>query len=245
MLLLALLLRVCADPNNLPFSNRKGEGLENAVAQVIARDLGAELSYTWLPQRRGFVRNTMTAGKCDVMMEVPAGYPRTLATRPWYRSTYVFVSRDDRGLQVRSFDDPVLRSLKIGVQVVGDDYANTPPAHALGKRGLAKNVIGFPVYGDYSQAAPLAPILDAVARGNVDVAVVWGPLAGWYAQRSPVRLRMVPVPAADAPFSFVFDMAIGVKRGEEALRDQLDQAIVRQRAEIDAVLARFGVPRVK
>src|SRR4051812_19512018 len=143
MLLLALLLRVCADPNNLPFSNRKGEGLENAVAQVIARDLGAELSYTWLPQRRGVVRNTMAAGKCDVMMEGPAGYPRTLATRPWYRSTYVFVSRDDRGLQVRSFDDPVLRSLKIGVQVVGDDYANTPPAHALGKRGLRRTWSDF------------------------------------------------------------------------------------------------------
>jgi quinoprotein dehydrogenase-associated probable ABC transporter substrate-binding protein len=244
MLLLALVLRVCADPNNLPFSNRNGEGLENAVAQVMARDLGAELSYTWLPQRRGFVRNTMSAGKCEVMMEVPSGYPRTIATRPWYRSTYVFVSRRDRGIEVHSFDDPALRPLKIGVQVVGDDYANTPPAHALGRRGLTRNVVGFPVYGDYSQDAPLSPILEAVARGTVDVAVVWGPLAGWYARRSPVKLRIVPVsPAVDGPFSFAFDIAIGVKRGDEALRRRLDAALVRRRPEIDAILARFGVPR--
>jgi mxaJ protein len=141
-------LRVCADPNNLPFSNQREEGLENEVARLVARELHATLEYEWSPQRRGFVRNTLAAGKCDVIIEVPAGYHRTLTTRPWYRSTYVFVSRKDRGIALRSFDDPMLRELRIGVQMIGDDYANTPPAHALGKRGLAQNVVGYPVYGD-------------------------------------------------------------------------------------------------
>jgi len=243
--LLALVLRVCADPNNMPFSNRAGEGLENAMARLLARELRAELQYTWLPQRRGFVRNTMGADKCDVMMEVPAGYGRTLATRPWYRSTYVFVYRKDRAYALRSLDDPALRSLRIGVQMVGDDYANTPPAHALGKRGLARNVVGFSIYGDYSRPAPLAPILEAVRKGEVDVALVWGPLAGWYAKKSEVPLEIVPVlPAADPPVSFVFDIAVGVKKGSDRLLRLLDAALSRRKPEIDAILGRYGVPRV-
>src|SRR5437868_3421035 len=124
--LLALVLRVCADPNNLPFSDRAGGGLENAVAKMVAEDLGAELQYTWLPQRRGFVRNTLGARKCDVMMEVPSGYEGTLSTRPWYRSTYVFVYRKDRGISVSSLDDDALHGLRIGLQVIGDDYSNSP-----------------------------------------------------------------------------------------------------------------------
>ena len=244
-LLLALVLRVCADPNNMPFSNRAGEGFENAMARMMARELGAELRYTWLPQRRGFVRNTMGADKCDVMMEVPAGYGRTLSTRPWYRSSYAFVYRKDRGISLHSFDDESLRALRIGVQMVGDDYANTPPAHALGKRGLARNVVGFSVYGDYSQPAPLTPILDAVRRGDVDVAVVWGPLGGWYARTADVPLEVVPVsPADDTPVSFVFDIAVGVKRGDDGLRRLLDAALSRRKQEIDAILARYGIPRV-
>jgi quinoprotein dehydrogenase-associated probable ABC transporter substrate-binding protein len=244
-ILLALVLRVCADPNNLPFSNRAGEGLENAMARLVAGQLGAELHYMWLPQRRGFVRNTMGADRCDVMMEVPAGYPRTLATRPWYRSSYVFVYRKDRGLTLKSFDDPALRSLRIGVQVIGDDYANTPPAHALGKRGLSKDVVGFPVYGDYSKPGPLSPIIDAVANGEVDVAIVWGPIAGWFAQRAATPLAIVPVsPATDGPFPFTFDIAIGVKRGQEALRDKLDVTLERLRPQIDAILTRYSIPRV-
>src|SRR5947208_8450177 len=169
-------LRVCADPNDLPFSNVREEGLENALARLVAREIDAELRYTWLPQRRGFGRNKLNAKKCDVMMEVPAGYGRTLSTRPYYRSTYVFVTRKDRALTIRSLDDPALRALRIGVQMVGDDYANTPPAHALGRRGLAKNVVGYTVYGDYSRDDVQAEIIHAVAAGEVDVAIVWGPI---------------------------------------------------------------------
>jgi ABC-type amino acid transport substrate-binding protein len=178
------------------------------------------------------------------MMEVPAGYRRTLSTSPYYRSSYVFVTRKDRHLRVRSFDDPVLRGLRIGVQMIGDDYANTPPAHALGRRGLGKNVVGYTVYGDYSEAAPLAAIVHAVATGEVDVAVVWGPVAGYFAPRERVPLQIAAVaPAEDPPFSFSFDVAMGVRRGDEALREKLDAVIRKRRKEIDALLASYGVPR--
>ncbi|MCA1828734.1 MAG: quinoprotein dehydrogenase-associated putative ABC transporter substrate-binding protein [Myxococcales bacterium] len=238
-LLLALVLRVCADPNNMPFSNRAGEGIENALARIVAGELHAKLEYYWAPIRRGYVRNTLNADKCDAMMEVPAEFARTAATRPWYTSSYVFVTRP--GTSVGSFDDPALRKLRIGVQVIGNDYSNTPPAHALGVRGIVGNVVGFPVYGDQGKPDPEAAIIDAVARSDIDVAVAWGPLAGWFAARA--GLQVVPVsPDRQGPFRFSFPMAIGVKRGNEQLRRALDAAIERKRPEIDALLARYHVP---
>jgi mxaJ protein len=240
-------LRVCADPNNLPSSNAAGEGLENALAALVARDLGATVAYTWQPQRRGFVRTTLGAGACDVMMQVPSSFERVLVTAPLYRSTYVFVVRRDGGPSVRSFDDPVLRGVRIGVQLIGDDYVNTPPAHALARRGIVDNVRGYTVFGNYREPNPPARIVDAVARGDVDVAVVWGPLAGYFAAREPVPLALVPVtPQIDLPFlPFVFDVSMGVRRGDTALRDELDAVIRRRRGEIDGILRRFGVPRVE
>jgi mxaJ protein len=239
-------LRVCADPNNLPFSNERGEGFENRIAALAARDLGADLHYTWWAQRRGFVRSTMGAGQCDVLVGAPAGYERVLTTAPYYRSSYVFVSRRDRRLGVGSFDDPVLRHLRIGVQMIGDDYANTPPAHALARRGIVQNVAGYMVYGDYARPNPPARIVDAVARGDVDVAVVWGPLAGYFARRSAVPLQLVPVtPAFDPPaLPLTFDIAMGVRRGDLRLRARLDDFLRRRRPDIDAILAAYGVPRV-
>lgn len=240
-------LRVCADPNNMPFSNDKGEGLENALARLVAGALGAPLQYTWQPQRRGFVRNTLKAGLCDVMMEAPVGYQRATETIPYYRSSYVFVSRRDRRLSVRSFDDPALRRLRVGVQVIGDDYANSPPAEAMGRRGLADRVTGFTVYGDYGRPDPLAPIVRAVTDGTVDVAVVWGPIAGWFARSSPVPLTLAPVatpPGKDAELQFAFDVGMGVRHGDEALRRRLDDVIRTHRPQIAAILKHYGVPVV-
>jgi mxaJ protein len=237
-------LRVCADPNNMPFSNARGEGLDNALARLVAHALDADLTYTWLPQRRGFVRNTLAAKRCDVMMEAPSGYGRAATTTPYYRSTYVFVTRKDRKLALRSFDDPALRDLRIGVQMVGDDYANTPPADALGRRGLGKNVVGYSVYGDYSSAQPLAPIVDAVVAGDVDVAIVWGPLAGWAAKHARVPLAIAPVPRLDGRMPFVFDIGMGVRRGDRKLAEELDAVIAGHQREIAALLAQYGVPLV-
>jgi mxaJ protein len=239
-------LRVCADPNNLPFSNRRGQGFENRLAELVARDLGAEVRYTWWAQRRGFFRSTLNAGLCDLVAGMPASLELAWPTRPYYRSSYVFVSRRDRGLAIRSFDDPALRSLTIGVQLIGDDYTNTPPAHALARRGITGRLVGYRVQDDYAQPNPPAQIVDAVARGEVDIAVVWGPLAGYFAGRQRVPLVLTPVePRIDLPFlPFVFDIAMGVRRGDTAFRASVESVLVRRRPEIDRLLAEYGVPRL-
>jgi quinoprotein dehydrogenase-associated probable ABC transporter substrate-binding protein len=238
-------LRICADPNNLPFSNRRLEGFENRIADLLGREMGATVDYTWWAQRRGFIRNTLNACDCDVVIGVPSGFELSAVTAPYYRSTYVFLYRADRGLDIRSFDDPALRKLRIGVQIVGDDYANTPPAHALSNRGIVDNVVGYTLYGDYRQDSPPARIVDAVASGEVDVAVVWGPLAGYFARREPVPLTIVPVsPQIDLPFlPFVYDISMGVRRRDTALRTELETIIERRKPTIDSILDAYGVPR--
>jgi mxaJ protein len=239
-------LRVCADPNNLPFSNQKLEGFENKIAALVARELKMPVEYTWWAQRRGFIRNTLKAGTCDVVIGVPSSFELALTTAPYYRSTYTFVYRKDRSLNVHSFDDPVLQNVRVGVQMIGDDFANTPPAHALSNRHIIRNVKGYSVYGDYSQANPSAGIIEAVARGEVDVAIVWGPLAGYFAKRQRAPLEVVPVaPQIDLPYlPFVYDISMGVRRGENGFRDQLDEILNRKRPEIESILDEYGVPRV-
>jgi mxaJ protein len=239
-------LRVCADPNNLPFSNERGEGFENRLASLIARDLHARVEYTWWAQRRGFVRNTLKTGTCDVIMGVPAAMDMVERTAPYYRSTYVFVTRRTGGIAVRSFDDPVLRRVRVGVQLIGDDGMNTPPAHALARRGIVQNVRGYTVYGDYTSDSPPSRIIDAVARGDIDVAVAWGPMAGYWARRSAVPLTVTPVqPQTDGPsVPFVFDIALGLRRGDAAFRTSLDSILTRRHAEIDKLLEQYGVPRL-
>ncbi|HEV7425523.1 MAG TPA: substrate-binding domain-containing protein [Thermoanaerobaculia bacterium] len=239
-------LRVCADPNNLPYSNQKQQGFENEIASLVARDLNARVAYTWWPQRRGFVRQTLRHGDCDVIIGIPSNFEQALPTQSYYRSTYVFVSRADRHLNITSFDDPRLKTLKVGVQMIGNDHVNSPPAHALAKRGIIDNVAGYTVYGDYRSQEPGRDIVDAVAKGDVDLAVVWGPQAGYFARQENVALDIVPVsPQIDLPFlPFVFDISMGVRRGDNALRDQLDGEIERRRADIERILDRYGVPRV-
>lgn len=237
-------LRVCADPNNLPFSNERGEGFENKIAELIARELGARLSYTWWAERRGFVRNTLNAGSCDLVPGTTNGIEMLRTTRPYYRSGFAFVMRPD-GPQVSSLDDPVLRKLKIGVQLVGEDGSNPPPAEALARRGLIDNVRGYSVYGDYRDETPAAGIVDAVANGDIDVAVVWGPVAGYFASRERVPLRVTLVtPQNDGPrLPMVFDINMGVRKDDPNLRDEINAALAKLQPQIDAVLASYGVPR--
>jgi mxaJ protein len=238
-------LRVCADPNNLPYSNQRGEGFENRIVELLAKDLGAEVEYTWWAQRRGFVRNTLQAGLCDLIAGVPSGLEMVATTRPYYRSGYVFVTMAERGLDITGFDDPRLRSLRIGVQMIGDDFSNTPPAHALSRRGIIQNVRGYLVYGNYAQDNPTAGIVEAVARNEVDIAVVWGPQAGFFAQKQPVALSLAPVaPQSDAPdLPMVFDIAMGVRRGDAAFRQEMDEVLRRNRPAIDSILTAYGVPQ--
>ena len=234
-------------PTICPSRIRQEHGFENKLAQLVAREFGKSVSYVWWAQRRGFVRNTLKAGVCDVIIGVPAHYDLVETTQPYYRSSYVFVSRADRNISISSLADPGLRALKIGVHLIGDDGMNTPPAHALGELGVVENVVGFTLYGDYRQDSPPARLIEAVAKGEVDVAAAWGPLAGYAALHSPVPLRVTPITETRrfAPLKFSFAIAMGVRKGDEALRRQLDDVLQRKGNEIAALLASFGVPSVR
>jgi quinoprotein dehydrogenase-associated probable ABC transporter substrate-binding protein len=233
-------LRVCADPDNLPYSRADGSGFENRIAEVVAAEMHAKLEYAWMPLRRGFVRKTVGKGLCDVFIGVPAHFERVTTTRPYYRSTYVFVMRAPDG--VHSFDDPRLARVRVGVQLIGDDLAATPPGHALALRGATRNVEGFPVFGDGPAAGRL---VHAVSSGRLDVGLVWGPQAGYFAAKAdpPLLLAAAHAPPELAGMPFEFSIAMGVRRGDTALRDALDRAIERRRADIDAILAAYHVPR--
>jgi len=241
-------LRVCADPNNLPFSNQQEQGLENRLVALLARDLHAEVRYTWWAQRRGALRNTLNAGRCDIVPGIASNMEGVATTRPYYRASYVFLSRaGSEWARIASFDDPALRQARIGVQLVGDDGANTPPAHALSRRGIVGNVRGYMVYGNYAQQAPQATIAEAVARGEIDMAVVWGPTAAYFAGRQPVPMALVPVsPWLDGPqWPMAFDISMGVRRADQALKREIERALERNRPAVNAILDAYGVPRVE
>jgi quinoprotein dehydrogenase-associated probable ABC transporter substrate-binding protein len=239
-------LRVCADPNNMPFSNESEDGFENMLARLVGAALGQNVSYTWSAQHRGFIRRTLKAGDCDIIIGVPRQLDMVETTQPYYRSSYVFVSRADRRLDIKSIRDPRLRSLKIGVQLIGDNGVNTPPAHAIAAQGITGNVTGYTLYGDYGTANPPARIIDAVANGDIDIAAAWGPLAGWFAMQSDVALTVTPIEDTGefAPLAFQFDIAMGVRKGDHALRDRLDAAIARNRPLITWILHSYGIPLV-
>jgi mxaJ protein len=238
-------LRVCADPNNLPFSNQREQGFENKLAQLLARDLGRSVSYTWAAQRRGFLRNTLNADACDVVMGVPVKLEAVATTRPYYRSGYVLVSAPHVPT-LSSLSAPQLHQLRIGVPLVGDDGANPPPLFALAAHGLLSNLRSYSVYGDYREDSPPAQLLRALRRGEIDVAIAWGPLAGYYAAHPTPALRYAFIPEAEAPpgLPFSFEIAIGVRHSDQALLGELDAALLRRKREVSALLASYGVPRL-
>jgi quinoprotein dehydrogenase-associated probable ABC transporter substrate-binding protein len=239
--------RVCADPNNLPYSNQKLEGFENKLADLLAKALGQEVTYTWWPQRRGFIRNTLAAGRCDVIMGIPADVDAVLTTQPYYRSSYVFVFPKAVGYNIASFDDPQLRSLKIGVHLIGDDYSNSPPAHILSTKGIIKNVVGYSVFGNYGEDSPPGKIIKAVADGEVNVAIVWGPIAGYFSQKQATPLEVVPVPleASLPTLPLAYSIALGVRRGNERLQKQLNDLLSRKATEINKILTEYSVPIIQ
>ena len=239
-------LRVCVDPYDMPFSNSQEEGFENKIAHVVARDLNATVVNYWWPSRRGVLRNSILGGFCDVMIQAPVGLDPVATTKPYYRSTYYFIYRTNRGLGLRSLDDTILKHLKIGVNMIGYDYTNTPPAHALG----ARSIVGLVGFGNFLNPDPKADhpedIVHAVARDSIDVAVVWGPLAGYWVKRESVPLTMVALPDTDAVsgMRFAFDMAMAVRHRDKALKATLDSVIDRRHPEITAILEQYSVPMI-
>ncbi len=234
-------LRVCAETDSLPYSNELEEGFENRIAEMLAEELGAQLSYVWLPQPHARARDVfIQEGRCDLVIGIPDGHSRFLTSLAYYRTTYVFVHRKDSPYEIDSFDDPDLTGLKIGVQVSGGSIS--PASFALAKRELIDNQVGFG--SDSSQADPFSAIIRAVIEGEVGVAVVWGPIAGYFAKEQPIELVLTPVrPQIEMPFvSMVAPISVGVRLGDEALRDEVNTALVQRWDDIQGVLEDYGVP---
>lgn len=232
-------LKVCGDPNNLPFSNEKLQGIENKIADVIAKDMGMTVAYTWWPHQRGVVKRALNTLRCDVMLGIPKGYDPVLWTKPYYRTGYVMAYRKDHGLKIRSLDDPQLKTLKIGVQV------NTPPHDALGLRGIADNVVGYQLMFDSNSHAEDYPgkVVEDLIAGQLDVALVWGPIAGYFAKKQKAPIEIVVLEGKpDSVEPFAFDISMGVRKKDTELKAKLEASIARKHDEITHILEDFGVP---
>lgn len=235
-------IRVCADPDNMPLSNQKGEGFEQKIAELIAREWNSQIEYAWWPIRRGFFSRALNGRYCDVAIEAPSGLDMAGVTRPYFRSGYVFVTRKDRGLDIKSLADPRLKKLKIGVNLLNSDAENTPPAMALSRYGVIGNLVGYTTF--YGDSARPEDIVNAVAQEDIDVAIVWGPLAGYFAKYAPAPLALQPLPERDSlsDFPFQYNIGMGVRRRDRELRDSLQAVLERKRPEIQAILKEYGVP---
>ncbi|WP_197038428.1 substrate-binding domain-containing protein [Billgrantia saliphila] len=227
-------LRVCADGNNMPFSNRAGEGFENRIAELMADEMGVPLTYVWAPQVMGFVRNTLELRVCDVMIGVAAGYGFVQNTNPYYRSVYALVVPEDSDLEVASLGDAALTGRRIGV------VAETPPIVPLRRTGA--RIEGYPLMVDTRVRAPVRDAIEDVAAGNTDGAVLWGPLAGYYAARQDPPLKVVPLVDDDTGATLDYRITMGIRHGEAHWKDWINDFIERHQEEIDAILTEYGVP---
>jgi mxaJ protein len=234
-------LRVCNDPDNMPFSNQKGEGFENRLARLIADDWKARLDYVWYPTRRGYFR-ILNGMYCDLIIQAPGGLDMAGTTTPYYRSGYVFVTRADGKLaNLTSLADPRLKKARIGVTLLPSDE-QLPTTMALSHHGVVGNLRGY--HGWYNEDDRPEDIINAVANDEVDVALAWGPLAGYFAKQSKVPLKITPLGERDslADVPFRFNIAMAVRRRDRELRDSLEKTLKARAPEIQAILKEYGIP---
>ncbi|MGJ0507792.1 MAG: substrate-binding domain-containing protein [Methylocystis sp.] len=231
-------LRVCADPNNLPFSNEKGEGFENKLAELLARKLHKELAYAYYPGATGFVRNTLNAHLCDVILGMPQGNDLVQPTNPYYRTTYAIVTRDGSALDgMTSLDDPRLKDKPRRIGLI----ANTPPGNILARNGLMGSVKPYALMVDTRVESPTASMIHDLEAGDIDVALLWGPIAGYYAKHSSAKLHVSPL--AETPGTrMAFRIALGVRHSDQNWKRELNTLLAQSKPEIDAILADYGVP---
>ena len=227
--------RVCADPRNLPFSDEAGKGFENKLAALFAQKLGEPANYTYFPQVIGFVRNTLNALRCDVIMGVAVGDDLVQTTNPYYRTTYALVFKPGSGLDgIEALEDPRLKGKHIGV------IAGTPPATVLVQQGLMSLARPYALTVDTRFEAPTRTMAEDVAAGQIDAGVLWGPIAGYYAQH--VTPQLVVAPLLKEPERMDFRIAMGVRRSDQDWKRRLNRLIAENQAEIDRILTEYGVP---
>jgi len=231
-------MRVCADPHNFPASSEAKPGFENRIAEILAKTLNANLVYVWTPRGPDMVTFHLRTGDCDLNMEVGEGTMGLLNTVPYYQTPYVFLYRKSSPFTVRSLNDPVLKKLRIGT------YAYSPPFVALQDQGLLSNVVFYPPVGGAGGPDANTPLLDALTKGKVDVAIVYGPIGGYFAKQAPGAWAMVPVTPDFVPPALQLSRiwTIGVRPGDEELRDRLNIALAQSWDAIQAVLHDYNVP---
>jgi quinoprotein dehydrogenase-associated probable ABC transporter substrate-binding protein len=230
-------LRVCADPRNLPFSNEAGEGFENKLAEMLARKLGKSLAYTFYPGATGFIRNTLNAHKCDVVMGYPQGDDFVQPTNPYYRTAYVLIARKDAGLGgLESLQDPRLRGKKIGI------IAGTPPATNLAVNGLLPSIHSYPLVIDTRFDSSTDKMFKDLQAGEIDVAILWGPIGGYFVKNSKADLDVIPLVHEKSGPRMAYRIGMGVRHSDQNWKRELNRFISENHGALNRLLASYGVP---
>jgi quinoprotein dehydrogenase-associated probable ABC transporter substrate-binding protein len=230
-------LRVCADPRNLPYSNQAGDGFENKIAVLLAQKLGKELAYEYYPGSTGFVRNTLNARRCDVIMGIPQGDDLAQVTNPYYRTAYTMVSKLGTELaEIDNLADPRLQGKRIGI------IAGTPPATNLAVNGLLGNVKSYPLVVDTRFDSPTSTMIEDLEKNQIDVAILWGPMAGYLAKHSKARLKVTALLKEASGPRMVYRIGMGVRPSDQNWKHQLNKFIAENLAEITQILVSYGVP---
>jgi quinoprotein dehydrogenase-associated probable ABC transporter substrate-binding protein len=229
-------LRVCADPSNLPFSNKKGEGFENKIAELLAEELGVPVRYTWYPDSMGFIRNTLRARICDIVIGTISNNELLQNTNPYYHSAFSLVYRQDSGLSITSLNDDALRPLKLGA------IAGTPPVTLLAQRGLLDKLKPYALVVDTRFEHPGQDLVHDVAEGVVDIGILWGPIAGYYAKHESTPLTVVPLKTENAAIRLDFRITMGVRNNEPEWKRDINKLIRAKQPEINRILLDYGVP---
>ncbi len=229
-------LKVCADPNNLPFSNEKKEGFENKIAEVIGAALRLKVEYTWFPQVIGFVRNTLQAHRCDLVMGTVAGDDVMQTTNPYYYTTYVMLYRSDKRPAFEGLQDPRLASLRLGV------VGATPPSDLLVRHDLMSHAKPYQLTVDTRTESPTHQMVQDVVDGTIDVGFLWGPIAGYYRKHDELPLTLAPLKDEPGAARMKYHIAMGVRGNEPEWRRRVNAVILEQQPEITAILRDYGVP---
>jgi quinoprotein dehydrogenase-associated probable ABC transporter substrate-binding protein len=230
-------LRVCADPANMPFSNDKNEGFENKIAEIVAAELKVQVEYTWFPQATGFIRQTLFAKRCDVVIGYAQGDELVLNTNHYYRSTYALLYRAGTGLDgVVSLADPRLKDRRIGV------IAGTPPSSIMAQLGLIQRAKPYPLMVDRRHDSPGERMINDIRSGDIDAGVLWGPIAGYFAAKGGDKLLVVPLLNETGTPRMAYRITFGVRNLEDDWKRQLNAVIAKRQSDIDALLLQFGVP---